>query len=171
MATANASTYYWRSKLLRVLFHGADAIAPDGSNVPGWENVGGSYAPGAIGSWQVSLHTAAPAEGAGQNSNEVAGAWYARQSIARTAAAWSVDDVTDPANPFAENLTGLSWAKNTSGVPVVVTHVALGRDVAGVGLRAFALELRNASDVPTPVTVPPGASFAIGARGLRIFRL
>lgn len=168
MPTADCATYYWRSKLLRVLGHGADAVAPDGSNVPGWEHVGGGWTPGGIGSWQVSLHTAAPAEGAGQNSNEVAGAWYARQALARTSAKWAIDDVSDPANPFMDNLEGLNWAKNTSGVAVVVTHVALGRDAAGVGLRFAAMALES-SGVPTPVTIPAGGSFSIGARGIRIF--
>lgn len=164
MATANASTYYWRSKLLRVIFNGSDAVVPDGGNVPAWENVGGGWTPGGVGNVHVSLHTAAPVKSAGQNSNEVAGAWYARQALARTSAVWSID-ATDPANPFAENLLGANWGKNTSGVPVVVTHVGVGRDNAGAGLMIGSMPL------DAPVTIPAGASFAIGARGLRIFRL
>lgn len=170
MATASAKTYYWRSKLLRVIFHGADAVVPNGSNVPAWERVGGGWTPGGVGSVHVSLHTAAPVKSAGQTSNEVAGAWYARQAIARTSAAWSMD-VSDPANPFAENLSGANWGKNTSGSPVVVTHVGVGRDVSGAGLMIGAMALEDGAGVPTPVTIPAGASFSVGARGIRIYSL
>lgn len=163
MATASAKTHYWRDKLLRLLFNGGDAIVADGGNVPAWENVSAGFNPGTIANLYVALATADPTDSGSMNTNELAGGGYARQGIQRTSANWGVVN-TDPANPYVENLTGLNWGKNT-GAPVTVTHIGVGRDLAGAGVPIAFVPL------DAPVLIPTGSSFSIGARGIRIFAL
>lgn len=163
MATTSAKTHYWRDKILRLVFNGKDPIAPDGGNVPAWENVTPAFNPGVITNLYVGLATASPGDGGDMTTNELAGGGYARQGLQRTSANWSVVN-TDPANPYVENLTGLNWGKNTGGA-VTVTHISVGRDLAGVGVPIAFIPL------DAPILIPTGASFAIGARGIRIYAL
>ena len=170
MATTNHKTRYWRRLILGLLFKGADVLdghTPLDDWFPAWEHASGGFDPsngGASISIYVSLHTASPGEAGDQSTNEVAGAFYARQSIYKGTGGWTVNS-SDPENPYAENLTGCTWGKNTTGAPIVVTHIGLGRDASGAGFLLASMPL------DAPVTIPVGASFAIGGRRIRIFAL
>lgn len=74
----------------------------------------------------VSLHTADPGEAGGQSTSEATYGAYARVSVARTTAGWSV--VNNSVSPVAT----ISFPAATSGSNTI-THAAIGTSSAGAG--------------------------------------
>ena len=74
----------------------------------------------------VSLHTGDPGEAGSQTTSECAFGAYARQTVARSGAGWSV-----VANA-ASNVGVISFPECTSGSETV-TYVAIGTSLSGAG--------------------------------------
>lgn len=68
----------------------------------------------------VALHTADPGEGGNQTTNEIAYTGYARISVIRTAAGWTV--AANSVSPAANIVFGLM----TGGAGGTVTHASIG---------------------------------------------
>jgi hypothetical protein len=80
----------------------------------------------ADGVFYVSLHTASPGETGDQTTNETVYTNYARVSVARTVAGWTVTGNT------ADNDAVITFA--TCGVTgATLTHFGLGSDASGAG--------------------------------------
>ena len=78
------------------------------------------------GVFYLSLHTASPSETGNQSSNETSYGSYARVSVARSAAGWTITG--NSASPTAN----VDFAEATSGT-ATITHVGLGTDASGTG--------------------------------------
>ena len=78
------------------------------------------------GVFYLSLHTASPGETGNQSSNETSYGSYARVSVARSAAGWTITG--NSASPTAN----VDFAEATSGT-ATITHVGLGTDASGTG--------------------------------------
>lgn len=91
------------------------------SNLGDATGVVGSTTPGSI---FVSLHTADPAEGGTQSTNETTYGSYARVAVARSGVGWTVT------GNAVTNAALVSFPQCTSG-PVTVTHFGLGVAVSG----------------------------------------
>lgn len=74
----------------------------------------------------VSLHTADPGEAGDQTTNECAYTSYARVSVARSGAGWTV--TTNSVSPAAD----IVFPAATGGSETV-THFAVGTDTSGAG--------------------------------------
>jgi hypothetical protein len=84
----------------------------------------------AAGVFYVSLHTADPGEAGTQATSETAYTNYARQSVVRTAAGWTI------AGNVASNAAVINWpACGVTGS--TVTHFGIGTDVSGAGNLLF----------------------------------
>lgn len=104
---------------LKLLFNGS-ALA----NV--WDNAATSP----ITSLWVSLHTADPSKTGDQSTNEVSYAEYARVSVLRTSAGWTVDEATGIVYPVST----VSFPVPSSDSATPITHAGIGRDGSGAGL-------------------------------------
>lgn len=78
------------------------------------------------GSFYLSLHTASPGETGNQSTSETTYGGYARVSVARSAAGWTITG--NSASPTAN----VDFAEATSGT-ATITHVGLGTDASGTG--------------------------------------
>jgi hypothetical protein len=103
------------------------------------------------GVFYISLHTADPTETGTQTSSETAYGSYARQSVARSGAGWSVTGDT------ASNAAVITFPTASSG-PSTVTHFGIGSDVSGTGNLFFSGALAASRIINTGIT----PSFAIG---------
>ena len=83
----------------------------------------------------VSLHSASPGTGGSQTTNEIVYGGYARQSVPRTTAGWTV-----PALKQSKNVARIVYPVCVSG-SATATHVAIGTLVAGVGRVLYAGQL------------------------------
>jgi hypothetical protein len=75
----------------------------------------------------TSLHTSDPGDTGGQATNESTYAGYARVSVARSTAGWSV------ASGSASPSSAISFPQATSTSTSIVTHFAIGRASATTG--------------------------------------
>lgn len=78
------------------------------------------------GVFYVSLHTANPNETGSQTTSEAAYGSYARQSVARSTAGWTV------ASGTGDNDSAINFPAATSGSETE-SHFGLGSDVSGAG--------------------------------------
>lgn len=81
---------------------------------------------GTAGSYYVSLHTSSPGEAGTQATNEATYGSYARVSVARSAAGWTISgNSVSPTNP-------IDFAESTGGSETI-THVGIGTSASGTG--------------------------------------
>lgn len=115
------------------------------------------------GSLYVSLHTAEPAEGGDQTSNETTYTSYARVAVARSAAGWTVSaNQASNAGAVTFPACGLTGA--------TITHFGIGTDSSGAGKLLYKGPLGTVIQGPfTAVAVGdlitiPGHSLAVNER-------
>lgn len=108
----------------------------------------------AAGVFYVSLHTADPGEAGTQATSETAYTGYARVSVARSGAGWTVAGAT--AVNAAEILYGVCTA--APGAPL--THFGLGSDLSGAGNLFFSGAL-GSSYQPAVLNAPRFAAGTI----------
>jgi hypothetical protein len=114
-----------------------------------WANIGdatgivGSTVPG---NFRISLHTADPTETGNQTSSEISYTGYARVSLARSGAAWTVtgNSVSPTAN--------VDFGAMTAGAGGTVTFIGIGTDVSGAGNLILRLAVSPTIAVTTGVT-------------------
>lgn len=104
------------------------------------------------GVFYVSLHTANPNETGSQNTTEAAYGDYARVSVARSTAGWTV------AYGVGDNDAAITFPQASSGSESE-THFGLGSDASGAGN----LFLWGALTAPLAVSALITPSFAAGA--------
>lgn len=108
----------FENDLLKLIFNNTDAAnIGDATGLRGSTTVGFLY---------VSLHTADPAEGGAQTTNEVTFTPYSRVGVTRTTAGWTVTNNT--VNPVA----AITFQAATAGSNTV-THFAVGTSSSGAG--------------------------------------
>jgi hypothetical protein len=105
--------------LLSLIFENANyANVGDATGLRGSSTAGVFY---------ISLHTADPGETGDQTTSETAYTNYARVSVARSTAGWSV------ASGVADNDAAITFPQ--SGSSSTITHVGIGSDSSGAGNR------------------------------------
>jgi hypothetical protein len=141
MSLSNAA----ETALLTLLFKNTD-----------WANIGdagGLQNSATDGVFYISLHTADPGEAGAQNTTESAYTNYARQSVVRTAAGWTVS------GNAVSNAAAITFpACGTTGS--TVTYFGIGTDVSGAG-NLIASGLLSSGGLVISSGITP--SFAIGA--------
>jgi hypothetical protein len=105
----------------------------------------------AAGVFYISLHTADPGETGTQTTSETSYTGYARISVARSGAGWSV------AGNTVSNAAAVTFGACTVGTPTI-THFGIGSDLAAAG-NLFMSGALSASLAVSPGITP---SFAIG---------
>jgi hypothetical protein len=124
-------------------------------NNPDHANIGdaaGLQNSATAGVFYVSLHTADPGEAGSQTTSESAYTNYARQSVARSGAGWTVSGSN------VSNAAAITFP--TGGATgSTVTHFGIGTDSSGAGNLLFSGALAASLAVSSGVT----PSFAIGA--------
>jgi hypothetical protein len=100
----------------------------------------------------ISLHTADPTETGTQTSSEAAYTSYARVSVARSTAGWTVT------SGVADNDAAINFPACT-GSSATCTYFGIGSDVSGTGN----LFLKGALSASLSVTTGITPSFAAGA--------
>lgn len=104
--------------LLSLIFENANyANVGDSTGLRGSSTAGVFY---------ISLHTANPNETGSQNTSEAAYTDYARESVARSTAGWSV------ASGVADNDAAITFTI-ASGGSETETHFGIGSDASGAG--------------------------------------
>jgi hypothetical protein len=106
----------------------------------------------ANGSLYVSLHTADPGEAGSQTTSESAYGGYARQTVARSGAGWTV------AGNQASNTALIQFPQCSSGSSTL-TYVAIGTSTSGAGQILYSGALTSSLSVSTGIQ----PQFAIGA--------
>lgn len=139
-----SATNAFETSLLGLIFNNTDA-----ANVGDAAGLQNSATAGVF--W-ISLHTSDPGEAGAQNTNEADYTSYARVSVARSGAGWTVSGSN------ASNAAAVTFPAKTGGADDVVTHFGIGSDSSGAGNLFFKGALgasRTISDGVTP-------EFAIG---------
>ncbi len=139
-----SATNAFETSLLGLIITNADA-----SNVGDATGLRGSSTAGVF---YISLHTATPNETGTQTTSAAAYTDYARQSVARSTAGWTVTGNT------ADNDAAITFPV-ASGGSESETHFGVGSDLAGAGN----LFLYGALASPLAVSTGITPSFAIGA--------
>lgn len=98
------------------------------------------------GSCYVSLHTADPAEGGDQTSNEATYTGYARAAVARSAAGWDV------VGNAAANAAEVAHPQCTGGGPQTITHFGIGTSPSGAGKLLYSGALSSSLVVNAGIT-------------------
>jgi hypothetical protein len=119
MSASNAA----ETAILNLLFNNAN-----------WANIGdatGLRGSTVAGVFYLALHTADPGETGNQGTSEISYTGYARQSVARSSAGFTVsgNSVTLTAD--------VNFPVSTGGAGGTVTHFSVGTDVSGVGNLLF----------------------------------
>jgi len=118
-----------------------------------WANIGdatGLRGSSVAGVFYLSLHTADPGEGGNQGTNEISYTGYARVSVARSGAGFTVSG--DNVSNAAEILFGAM----TAGAGGTATYVGLGTDLSGAGNLLFkALVTSPASGLAISAGITP----------------
>lgn len=137
-----SATNVFENGLLSLIFENANyANVGDATGLRGSTTAGVFY---------ISLHTADPTETGTQTSSETAYTNYARISVARSTAGWTVT------NGVADNDAAITFAAcGASGS--TITHFGVGSDVSGAGN----LFLKGTSSLVVSTGVTP--QFAAGA--------
>lgn len=137
-----SATNVLENGLLSLLFENANyANVGDATGLRGSTTAGVFY---------ISLHTADPGETGTQTTSEAAYTSYARVSVARSTAGWTV------ASGVADNDAAITFPLCT-GSTASVTHFGVGSDTSGTGN----LFLSGTSTLSVSNGITP--SFAIGA--------
>jgi hypothetical protein len=137
-----SATDVFENGLLSLIFENANyANVGDATGLRGSSTAGVFY---------ISLHTADPGETGDQTTSESAYTNYARVSVARSTAGWSV------ASGVADNDAAITFA--ACGVTgSTITHVGVGSDTSGAGNRF----MNGTASLVVSAGVTP--QFAIGA--------
>jgi hypothetical protein len=137
-----SATDVFEAGLLSLIFENANyANVGDATGLRGSSTAGVFY---------ISLHTADPGETGDQTTSESAYTNYARVSVARSTAGWSV------AAGVADNDAAITFA--ACGVTgSTITHVGIGSDVSGAGNRF----MNGTASLVVSSGITP--AFAIGA--------
>jgi hypothetical protein len=137
-----SATNVFENGLLSLIFENANyANVGDATGLRGSTTAGVFY---------ISLHTADPGEAGSQNTTESAYTNYARVSVARSTAGWSV------ASGVADNDSAITFA--ACGVTgSTITHNGIGSDSSGAGN----LFITGTSSLVVSSGITP--SFATGA--------
>ena len=112
----------WENALLLLLFNNTNA-----ANIGDATGLRGSTV---AGTFYVSLHTADPGEAGNQSSSEAAYTGYARVSVARSAAGWTVSAST------VSPTSTISFPACTGGT-ATVTHWGVGTASTGTGVLLY----------------------------------
>lgn len=137
-----SATNVFENGLLSLIFENANyANVGDATGLRGSSTAGVFY---------ISLHTATPDETGNQTSSEAAYTSYARVSVARSTAGWSV------ASGVADNDSAITFPACT-GSSSTVTHCGIGSDTSGTGN----LFLYGTASLSVSTGITP--SFAAGA--------
>lgn len=139
-----SATNAFEDKILSLVFENANA-----ANIGDATGLRGSTTAGVF---YISLHTANPNETGTQTTSEAAYGSYARQSVARSTAGWTVT------SGVADNDAAITFPAATSGSETE-THFGIGSDVSGVGN----LNIWGALTAGLTVSAGITPSFAIGA--------
>lgn len=121
-----------------------------------WANIGdatGLVASTSAGSFYAGLHTASPAVGGDQTTNEISYTGYARQAIARSTSGWTVTGLS------ATNDNEILFGEMTGGAGGTVTYCGLGTASSAAGH----LVLFDAVDASLAVTTGVNPRFAASA--------
>lgn len=138
-----SATNSFENALLSLIFENANAAnIGDATGLRGSSTAGVFY---------ISLHTASPGETGNQTTNETGYTNYARQSVARSTAGWTV------ASGTADNDSTITFPQ--SGSSSTVTDFGIGSDVSGAGN----LFLKGALAASLAVANLVTPSFAAGA--------
>ena len=139
-----SATNVFENGLLSLIFENANyANVGDATGLRGSSTAGVFY---------ISLHTANPNETGNQTTSEAAYGSYARQSVARSTAGWSV------ASGVADNDAAINFPAASSGSETE-SHFGVGSDVSGAGNLFIWGALTASLAVSSGIT----PSFAIGA--------
>lgn len=139
-----SATNVFENGLLSLIFENAN-----------YANVGdatGLRVSSTAGVFHISLHTANPNETGSQNTTEAAYTSYARVSVARSTAAWTV------ASGVADNDAAITFPAATGGSESE-SHFGIGSDSSGAGNLFLWGALTASLSVSNGIT----PSFAIGA--------
>jgi hypothetical protein len=96
-------------------------------NATNWANVADNAASSPITNWQLSLHTASPADAGSQTTSEIAYTSYARKAVARTSGGFTV---TGGQAVLAANQ---DFVAGTGGSGTA-THFGIGTASSGAGI-------------------------------------
>jgi hypothetical protein len=118
----------WETALLQLVFQNANvALVGDATGLRGSTTAGQLY---------LSLHTADPAEGGTQSSNEVttgAYAGYTRIGVNRASGAGGFTVTGNSVSPFAN----VDFPACTGGSTATLTHFGIGASSTGAGLLLY----------------------------------
>lgn len=103
------------------------------------------------GVYYISLHTADPGETGTQTTSEATYTSYARVSVARSAAGWTISGNS------VSNAAAITFPAATGGTNTI-THFGIGSDTSGTGNLFFSGALTSSLAVSSGIT----PSFAIG---------
>lgn len=106
----------------------------------------------AAGVFYIALHSADPGETGDQTTSEISYTGYARVSVVRSAAGFTVSGSN------VSNAAAVTFPIATGG-SVTATHFSIGSAASGAGIRHFNGALASSLAISTNVT----PSFAIGA--------
>lgn len=133
-----------------VFENGILSLIFENANYANVGDAGGLRGSVAAGVFYISLHTADPGETGNQTTSESAYTNYARVSVARSVAGWTV------AAGVADNDAAVTFAQ-CGATGSTITNCGLGTDVSGVGN----LFLKGTASLTVSNGITP--SFAIGA--------
>jgi hypothetical protein len=140
MSMSNA----FETQLLQLIFENANAAnIGDATGLRGSSTAGVFY---------IALHTADPGEGGSQNTSEATYTGYARVSVARSTAGWTVSGNS------VSNDAAITFGACTAGSSTC-TYFSIGTDSSGAGN----LLLSGALGASLAVTAGITPAFAIGA--------
>jgi hypothetical protein len=140
MSLSNA----FETSLLSLLFENANiANVGDATGLRGSSTAGVFY---------ISLHTSDPGEAGGQTTNEISYTGYARVSVARSTAGWTVSGNS------VSNDGAITFGACTAGSGTA-THFGIGSDVSGAGNLFMSGALTGSLAISSGIT----PSFAAGA--------
>ena len=91
-----------------------------------WNNIAENDSTSPATNFYVSLHTGNPGETGSQTTSETAYGSYARQTVARTTAGWTVSGNT------VDNAAAITFPEATSG-PSTITYWGVGLSLTGAG--------------------------------------
>ena len=139
-----SATNVFENGLLSLIFENANyANVGDATGLRGSSTAGVFY---------VSLHTANPGETGSQTTSEAAYTSYARQSVARSTAGWTV------ASGVCDNDSAITFPAATGGSETE-SYFGIGSDVSGAGNLFIYGALNSTLAVSSGIT----PSFAAGA--------
>lgn len=139
-----SATNAFENALALLLFNNTNA-----ANVGDATGLRGSSAAGVF---YISLHTADPGEGGSQNTSETAYTGYARVSVARSGAGWTVS------GNAISNAAAITFDTCTASPGADITYFGIGSDSSGAG-NLFFVGALGAAYTPAVSNAP---QFAIG---------